>query len=80
MLLAEAGPLIARRGLTLIGVTLTNLADDLPAQLRIPLGPDDRGILDVALDEIRCRFGPDAVSRAALLGRRPDLVVPLLPD
>ena len=80
ILLAEARPLIARRGLTLIGVTLTNLADDLPAQLRIPLDPDDGGILDVALDEIRSRFGPDAVSRAALLGRRPDLVVPLLPD
>ena len=80
MLLAAARPLIARRGLTLIGVTLTNLADDLPAQLQIPLGPDDGGILDLALDEIRSRFGPDAVSRAALLGRRPDLVVPLLPD
>ena len=80
ILLAEAGPLIARRGLTLIGVTLTNLADDLPSQLLIPLGPDDSDILDVALDEIRGRFGPEAISRAALLGRGPELVVPLLPD
>lgn len=79
-LLAEAQPLIARRGLTLIGLTVTNLVDDLPAQLRLPLSPDDSEVIDAALDEIRNRFGSDAVSRAVLLGRRPELVVPLLPD
>ena len=79
-LLQEACPLIERRGLTLIGVAVTNLADDLPAQLRLPLGPGDSAVLDVALDEIRSRFGPEAVSRAVLLGRRPELAVPLLPD
>ncbi len=79
-LLAEARPLIEQRGLTLIGIAVTNLVDDLPAQLRLPLSPDDSQVLDVALDEIRSRFGTEAVSRAVLLGRRPEFVVPLLPD
>ena len=36
--------------------------------------------LDAALDEVRYRFGSAAVTRAALLGRRQGLTVPLLPD
>ena len=68
------------RGLTLIGVALTNLADDLPLQLRLPFEPDDRMLLDEALDEIRDRYGTTAVTRAVLLGRGGELAVPLLPD
>jgi DNA polymerase-4 len=73
-------PLIARHGLTLIGIAITNLEDDLPLQLCLPLDPDDSTLLDAALDEIRRRFGPDAITRAVLLGRRGGLAVPLLPD
>jgi DNA polymerase IV len=36
--------------------------------------------LDAALDEVRDRFGSDAVTRAVLLGPDQGLVVPLLPD
>ena len=36
--------------------------------------------LDVALDEVRRRFGSTAVMRAVLLGREPGFTVPLLPD
>ena len=79
-LLAEAEPLIEARGLTLIGVTMTNLADELPFQLPLPFDPDGDAKLDAALDEIRYRFGANAVMRALLLGRAPDLTVPLLPD
>jgi DNA polymerase-4 len=78
-LLADAQPLVRDRGLTLIGVALTNLADDLPIQLRLPFEPDDRLLLDEALDEIRDRYGTTAVTRAVLLGRR-ELAMPVLPD
>jgi DNA polymerase-4 len=79
-LLAAAQPLIARRGLTLIGLTIANLDDDLPLQLCLPLDADDSGLLDAALDEIGNRYGAAAVTRGVLVGRRPELTMPLLPD
>jgi len=79
-LLAAATPLIERRGLTLIGIAVANLEDDLPIQLCLPLERDDSILLDAALDEIRRRFGSTAVTRAVLLGHRPRLTMPLLPD
>ncbi|MFL5919127.1 MAG: DNA polymerase IV [Gaiellaceae bacterium] len=78
-LLATAMPLIERQGLTLIGVAVANLQNDAPAQLLLPF--EGGGIaLDLAVDEIRGRFGLDAITRAALLGRHTGLTVPLLPD
>jgi DNA polymerase IV len=79
-LLATAEPLIRERGLTLIGLAVANLDDDLPMQLGLPLDAVDGELLDAALDEIRTRYGPTAVTRAVLLGRGPGLTVPLLPD
>jgi DNA polymerase IV len=79
-LLSGELPLIKRRGLTLIGIAIANLDDDLPLQLRLPLDPHDDALLDAALDEIRNRFGPTAITRAVLLGRPPGLAMPLLPD
>jgi DNA polymerase-4 len=79
-LLAAATPMIERRGLTLIGVAVTNLEDAGQRQLELPFEPDRSEALDQALDEVRRRFGPKAVSRAVLLGRDPGLTVPLLPD
>jgi DNA polymerase IV len=78
-LLARAGPMIERSGLTLIGVAVTNLSDDAAVQLALPF--DRHGpALDAALDQVRDRFGAAAVTRAATVGRRDDLAVPLLPD
>jgi DNA polymerase-4 len=77
-LLATAAPMIERRGLTLIGVTLTNLEDDAAAQLELPI--DRQRALDAALDRLRDRFGADAITRAVLVGREQGLSVPLLPD
>jgi DNA polymerase-4 len=79
-LLSLATPLIESRGITLIGVTLTNLQADGAVQLALPF--DRRWVpsLDVALDELRDRFGSSAVTRAVLLGRDQGLSVPLLPD
>jgi DNA polymerase IV len=79
-LLAVNMPLIACRGLTLIGVAITNLEDELPLQLRLPLDRHDATLLDAALDDIRRRFGPNAITRAVLLGRAAHLNMPLLPD
>src|SRR6266536_212539 len=77
-LLATAQPLIERRGLTLIGVTMANLENDLPFQLCLPLDSDSGELLDAALDEIRTRYGPTAITRGVLLRRRPALEMPLL--
>jgi DNA polymerase-4 len=77
-LLTTAAPLIESRGLTLVGVALTNLEDDAAAQLAFPV--DRQRALDAALDDLRDRFGSAAVTRAVLLGRDPGLTVPLLPD
>ena len=78
-LLAVALPLIEAQGLTLIGVSLTNLED--ADRIQLTLSEDWRpDALDAALDEIHARFGSDAVTRAVLVGRAPGIVMPLLPD
>jgi DNA polymerase-4 len=79
-LLAAAMPLIEQRGLTLVGVAVGGLEDDVAVQLWLPFDRHGGSTLDTALDEIRERFGAAAVTRAVLLGRRQGLVVPLLPD
>jgi DNA polymerase IV len=79
-LLEGAQPLIERRGITLVGLTITNLENDLPLQLCLPLDPDDADLLDAALDQIRDRYGASAITRGILLGRRTRPDMPLLPD
>jgi len=79
-LLAAATPEIGRRGLTLVGISVANLADARAVQLALPFEQGDRDALDVALDEVRDRFGSRAITRGVLLGRDPGLTMPLLPD
>jgi DNA polymerase-4 len=79
-LLATAMPMIRRQGITLLGVAVANLDDSGVVQLTLPFDRHGGGALDAALDEVRARFGSDAVTRATLLGRDPGLTVPLLPD
>jgi DNA polymerase-4 len=79
-LLASAMPLIERQGLTLVGVAVGNLENDGAVQLLLPFDPRSGSALDEALDEVRARFGPNAVTRAVLLGRDQGLTVPMLPD
>jgi DNA polymerase IV len=76
-LLAAAQPMLDERGITLVGVALSNLEDAGPGQLAL----DDRtATLDSTLDELRERFGTHAITRAVLLDHdeRPEL--PRLPD
>ena len=77
-LLIDALPLIAVRGITLVGVAVTNLEHGA-AQLQLPFDPHSDA-LDAALDDVRGRYGSRAITRAVLLGRRPDIAIPLLPD
>jgi DNA polymerase IV len=79
-LLSTAMPMIERRGITLIGVAVCNLANDLPRQLELAFACSRGAALDAAVDEIRDRYGVAAVSRAILLGRDAGLVMPMLPD
>ncbi|MCP2242015.1 DNA polymerase IV [Lentzea aerocolonigenes] len=79
-LLDAAMPLIESRGITLLGVSLTNLQNDTPMQMTLPFEEQKPGALDAALDHVRDRFGTASVTRAALLGREPGISVPLLPD
>ncbi|MFN0154600.1 MAG: DNA polymerase IV [Gaiella sp.] len=71
---------IRTRGLTLIGMAVTNLEDANAVQLALPLDGWAGGALDRALDDVRGRFGRSAVVRAALLGRETGFSPPLLPD
>jgi DNA polymerase IV len=79
-LLATAAPMIERRGLTLVGIAVGNLVDDNAIQLALPFDRHHNSALDVALDDVRDRFGSNAVTRAVLLGKDAGLSVPLLPD
>ena len=79
-LLTAAGPLIESRGLTLLGVALTNLQDDRAIQLALPFDGDRARALDATLDLVRDRFGTTSITRAVLLGRDQGPSVPMLPD
>ena len=79
-LLTTARPMIERRGLTLVGLSVANLDNDDAVQLVLPFERHSCAALDAAVDEIRDRFGLDAVTRAVLLGRDRGLTLPLLPD
>jgi len=68
-LLAVAWPMIETQGLTLVGLSLTGLEDDAPFQLALRFDTQDDIALDLALDEVRDRFGSTSVTRAVLLDR-----------
>ncbi len=77
-LLRASRPMIERRGLTLLGIALTNLSDAGAVQLVLPF--DRVRDLDTVVDRVRDRFGSAAITRGVLVGRDPGVVVPLLPD
>ncbi len=77
LLLAAAWPLVQRRGLTLVGITICSLERE-SAQLVLPID-GDAGALDRALDEVRERFGTAAITRAALLDAGEELSAWLMP-
>jgi DNA polymerase-4 len=67
-LLAAERETIERRGLTLLGVTITSLEWDEAAQLELPVDGHSHRDLDATVDAVRDRYGTGALRRAALVG------------
>ncbi|OBI09062.1 DNA polymerase IV [Mycobacterium sp. E2462] len=78
-LVAAAAPLIAQRGLTLVGFAVSNIDRGGAEQLMLPLASDSP-VVDAAVDRVRQRFGKSALTPAVLIGRDSGIEVPYLPD
>jgi DNA polymerase IV len=79
-LLAENRGLVIDHGITLLGITVANLDDADAVQLALPFRRSAGVALDETVDEVRAKFGKQAVQRAVLLGRRRPMEMPLLPE
>ena len=79
-LLDAALPVIAERGITLIGVSLSQLGHLDDTQSELPIDWDDGVRLDTVLDAVRDKYGATSVARAAQLGRDPGWSTPVLPE
>jgi DNA polymerase-4 len=79
-LLTEALPMVYDRGLTLIGIALSNLDDGDTGQPELPFAKAPAAALDGAIARLRERFGATAITRGVLLGRDPGWSAPTLPD
>jgi DNA polymerase-4 len=83
-LVTAAAPLIAERGLTLVGFAVSNIDRFGAQQLELPfpgLGAHaDLLAIDDAVDDVRRRYGNAALTRGVLVGRDPGLEMPHLPD
>jgi DNA polymerase-4 len=80
LLLEHTMPMIHTMGITLIGIAVANLDNDDAIQLELPFDRYWGSALDMALDEVRGKFGTNSVTRAVLLGKDQGLSVPMLPD
>lgn len=79
-LLAERWPHLDEAGCTLLGISVSDLSGADAVQLALDLDGHDHRHLDHVLDDVRHRFGHQAVVRASLLGGDDGRSVPLLPD
>ncbi|AZH77149.1 DNA polymerase IV [Microbacterium sp. Y-01] len=79
-LLAVAHTEIAERGITLIGISLSQLDRVDRVHPELPIDWGDEARLDTVLDDLRDRYGATLVSRAAQLGRDPGWSSPVLPE
>ena len=72
-LVAAAAPLIAARGLTLVGFAVSKIDRDGAQQLELPLeGPaaQNQFAVDLAVDDVRRRYGNAALTRGVLVDAR----------
>jgi DNA polymerase-4 len=83
-LVASAQPLVAQRGLTLIGFAVSGIDRSGAQQLMLPFGEGRSELaaddLDAAIDRVRHRYGKSALTAAVLVGRDTGLEMPHLPD
>jgi DNA polymerase-4 len=68
-LVTATWPLIEERGLTLVGLSVSNLGRGDAVQLTLPFDRWAGGALDAAMDDVRTKFGTKALTRAVLVGR-----------
>ena len=78
-LVASAAPLIAQRGLTLVGFAVSGIDRGGAEQLTLPF-ERDLAAVDAAVDQVRRRYGNSALTRGVLVGRDPGLELPRPPD
>jgi DNA polymerase IV len=80
-LVAAAAPLIAERGLTLVGFAVSEIDRYGAEQLVLPFTTGaEPAAVDEAVDNVRRRYGKAALTRGVLVGRDAGLEMPLLPD
>jgi DNA polymerase IV len=80
-LVGSAAPVIAQRGLTLVGFSVSGIDRSGAQQLMLPFGEDGgRLAIDEAIDRVRRRYGRSALTPAVLVGRDPGFEMPHLPD
>jgi DNA polymerase-4 len=79
-LVASAAPLIAERGLTLVGFAVSGIDRSGAQQLMLPFGEGQGLAVETAIDQVRRRYGKSALTPAVLLGRNAGLEMPHLPD
>ena len=77
-ILRSMQPTIRSQGITLLGLSVTNLSDANAVQLALPFA--DGTALDDALDGVRDKFGASSIGRATNVGRDSGMSVPMLPD
>ncbi|UXA07101.1 DNA polymerase IV [Mycobacterium sp. SMC-2] len=80
-LVAAAAPVIAQRGLTLVGFAVSGIDRSGAQQLTLPFNDDENRLdIDAAIDRVRARYGKSALTPAVLVGRDTGFEMPHLPD
>ena len=80
-LVVSAAPLIAERGLTLVGFAVSEIDRSGAEQLLLPFTRQaEPATVDAAVDQVRRRYGKSALTRGVLVGRDAGLEMPHLPD
>jgi DNA polymerase-4 len=79
-ILDAAWPLVEDRGISLLGLSVGNLADHDAVQLVLPFERRDEERIDTVVDAVRERFGRTALQRATTMRGDPGIQLPMLPD
>jgi len=79
-LVRSTAPVIAERGLTLVGFAVSGIDRSGAQQLMLPFGEAEPLAIAAAVDRVRQRYGKSALTRAVLVGRDPGIEMPHLPD
>ncbi|MET7281996.1 DNA polymerase IV [Kribbella sp. NPDC005582] len=79
-LFSASQPMIKAQGLTMIGISVGNLENEAAQQLALPFDKAANDELDTTLDQVKDKFGANAITRGVLLGRDQGFTMPMLPD